>query len=110
MFPNYSPKDLSNEIQDLSFSEELSTLNRVSSVSSLNQYYSKSVNQPTNIYNSDFNDDFSNDHFTNSLPPTSTIFHQNEANSTFVLSENQSDELLLNNIELSDNDRVSIII
>lgn len=104
----YSLKSLNNEIQDLSFSDELRSLTRtIPNVSSFNQCYYKPVGPSVDIYNTDFSNEFSTDNFANSLPSTSAIFAPNDTNSPYAMTENTSDDLLLNSIELNENEKVN---
>lgn len=100
-------KHLPHDIQDLSFSEELPPFTRsMNNLPPVNQYYYKPMAPSVDVYHSDFSDEFSNDNFCPSLPPTSTIFPQNDPSPSYILPEPQSDEVLLNSIELNENEKV----
>lgn len=104
---SYDLKNLHHDIQDLSFSEELTPFTRsMNSLPPVNQYYYKPMDSTVDVYHSDFSDEFSNDNFCPPLPSTSTIFPHNDASGSYLLPEPQSDELLLNSIELNDNEKV----
>lgn len=103
---SFDLKNLPHDIQDLSFSEELPPFTRsMNNLASVNHYYYKPMDSSVDVYHSDFSDEFSNDNFCPSLPSTSAIFPQNDA-PPYILPEPQSDEVLLNSIELNDNEKV----
>lgn len=95
-----------DDIQDMSFPEELSSLSRTStSETSFTQYYYKPTSPTMDICNSDLSGGFANDNFSNSIPSTSSMFHHNDTNSYGL--PDHSDEYLLNNLEINDNEKVT---
>ncbi|XP_065215785.1 PR domain zinc finger protein 10-like [Planococcus citri] len=102
---NYSFKSLSNDIQDLSFSVDLRTLNRDVPENTNFNYYNRGVSS-SDMYNTEFSHDFPNNNFAPNLPSTSSGFSAEDASTNYVLTENQSDELLLNGIELNENEKL----
>ena len=104
---SYEVKSLNHDVPNMSFTDELRSLNREApSVSSFN-YYSKNITPEPDIYNQEFPTDFAGNNFSNSLPSTSNIFPSDDGQSYYVISETQSDEMLLNGIELSEHEKVS---
>lgn len=103
----YEMKSLNHDISNMSFADEFRPLNRESSSLSSFSYYSKNISPGPDIYNQDFPGDFTNSNFSNSLPSTSNIFPPDDNPSYYVISESQSDEMLLNGIELNEPEKVS---
>lgn len=103
----YALKSLTNDVQDLSFSVDLRTLNRDVQENSNFNYYNRAVTSSADMYGSEFSHEFSANNFSTNLPSTSTMFSADDTSTNYVLSEAQSDELLLNGIELNENEKVS---
>lgn len=108
--PSYEMKSMNHDMPNMSFADELRSLNNreTSSLSSFN-YYSKNISPGPDIYSQEFPTDFTNTNFSSNLPSTSGVYPPDDNPSCYVISETPSDEMMLNGIELNEPEKVITI-